>query len=261
MKTEKDLIGFAQKVISFRMNVAKACKAKGLDTPSDEKIGEYLSLYGFNLNDFMSDYTEKEGIFRNPIDDFVKDVQALELDNPPSEEEIRKYAEKHDLDIAKFVKYHNIQNFKGVMKEVLLKTLEFDDETLVCLWNLFIGESGIYGENSYIYDLEYEEDMDFIKHNWPCDMQAELTRMMKRATLKGEEMRFIQWFADSNDKNIYVKKDIPTIIIAYWGEIFERIIEFPTIYNKVNVRQSNATLYFTDIVWKVIKDKVNFKEI
>ena len=260
MAKEKNVIEYAHKVLSFRMNIAKACKAKNIEVPSDEKIGEYISLYGFNLNDFMADYIEKEGIFRNPIDDFVKDIQAMELDNPPTEEEIRKYAEKHDLDIAKFVKYHNIQNFKGVMKEVLLKTLEFDDETLVCLWNLFIKESGLYGENSYIYDLEDKDDVDYILKVWPAKMKAELTRMTRGAELKGDKIRFIQWFDDTTE-NIYVKKDIAAIIIAYWGEIFERIIEFPTIYNKVNVGQSNTTPYFTDIVWKVIKNNVNLKEI
>ena len=260
MAKEKNVIEYAHKVLSFRMNIAKACKAKNIEVPSDEKIGEYISLYGFNLNDFMADYIEKEGIFRNPIDDFVKDIQAMELDNPPSEEEIRKYAENHDLDIAKFVKYHNIQNFKGVMKEILLKTLEFDDETLVCLWNLFIKESQLYGENSYIYDLEDKDDVDYILKVWPAKMKAELTRMTRGAELRGDKIRFIQWFDDTTE-NIYVKKDIAAIIIAYWGEIFERIIEFPTIYNKVNVGQSNTTPYFTNIVWKVIKNNVNFKEI
>lgn len=260
MAKEKNVIEYAHKVLSFRMNIAKACKAKNIEVPSDEKIGEYISLYGFNLNDFMSDYMEKEGIFRDPINDFVKDIQAMELDNPPSEEDIRKYAEEHDLDIAKFVKYHNIQNFKGVMKEVLLKTLEFDDKTLVYLWNLFIKESGLYGENSYIYDLENEGDVDFILQNWPAKMKAELTRMTRGAEIKGDKIRFIQWFADTTEK-IYVKKDIAAIIIAYWGEIFERIIEFPTIYNRVNVGQSNTTPYFTDIVWEVIKNKVDLKEV
>ena len=260
MTKEKNVIEYAHKVLSFRMNVAKACKAKNIEVPSDEKIGEYISLYGFNLNDFMSDYMEKEGIFRDPINDFIKNIKAMELDNPPSEEEIRKYAEKHDLDIAKFVKYHNIQNFKGVIKEVLLKTLELDDKTLVRLWNLFIRESGLYGENSYIYDLKDEEDVDFILQNWPAKMKAELTRMTRGAELKGDKIRFIQWFADTTE-NIYVKKDIAAIIIAYWGEIFQRIIEFPTIYNEVNVKLSHATPYFTDIVWEVIKNNVNFKEI
>jgi hypothetical protein len=147
------------------------------------------------------------------------------------------------------------------MKEVLLKTLEFDDKTLVYLWNLFIKESGLYGEDSYIYDLENEEDEDYILKVWPAKVKAELTRITRGAELKGDKIRFIQWFALTGDDTIYVKKDIAAIIIAYWGEIFERIIEFPTIYNRVNVGQSNTTPYFTDIVWEVIKDKVNLKEI
>lgn len=260
MTKEKNVIEYAHKVLSFRMNVAKACKAKNIEVPSDEKIGEYISLYGFNLNDFMSDYMEKEGIFRDPINDFIKNIKAMELDNPPSEEEIRKYAEEHDLDIAKFVKYHNIQNFKGVIKEVLLKTLELDDKTLVCLWNLFIRESGLYGEDSYIYDLEDEDDVDYILKVWPAKMKAELTRITRGAEIKGDKIRFIQWFGGTTEK-IHVKKDIAAIIIAYWGEIFERIIEFPTIYNEVNVKSSHATPYFTDIVWEVIKNKVNLKEM
>ena len=48
VEKEKDLIGFAHKVISFRMNVIKACKAKGITPPTDEQISDYISNYGLN---------------------------------------------------------------------------------------------------------------------------------------------------------------------------------------------------------------------
>lgn len=64
VEKEKDLIGFAHKVISFRMNAIKACKAKGIDAPTDEQISDYINNYGLHFKDFMADFTEHEGIFR-----------------------------------------------------------------------------------------------------------------------------------------------------------------------------------------------------
>ena len=62
VEKEKDLIGFAHKVISFRMNVIKACKAKGIDAPTDvlsfpnvsyEKAGDFSVLLGEQLVDLL----------------------------------------------------------------------------------------------------------------------------------------------------------------------------------------------------------------
>jgi hypothetical protein len=179
----------------------------------------------------------------------------LELDNPPSEEDIRKYAAEHGTDIAAFVKQHTIDSFKGISKKVLIKTLELEDADLVKLWNKFIEESALYGEDSYIYYLQEQEDIDFIQQVWPNPIKGELTRMRRNANLKGNFIRFVQWFATTNDNTIYVKEDIGAIIIAYWGEIFERIITYPEIYNGDSLNH-----YFTNIVWDIVKEKVNFEE-
>ena len=68
---ELNLVEKANKVISFRKVIREICRKKGLEYPSDDKISEYINQkYGMNVDDFMKDYTEKEGIFRDPTTEF-----------------------------------------------------------------------------------------------------------------------------------------------------------------------------------------------
>ena len=127
---------------------------------------------------------------------------------------------------------------EGFEKATLLRALALDDAELVKLWNKFIEEGALYGADSYIYDLEKGDDRIFLTNHMPKDLRAELTRKINNAKLHGNEVRFVQWFA-LNDNSVHIKTDIKGIIVAYWSEIFERMMGYPMCYGD----------FFENIFW------------
>ena len=257
VEKEKDLIGFAHKVISFRMNVIKACKAKEIDVPTDEQISDYINDYGLHLDDFMADYTEHEGMFRclrTPLEDFKAEVNSIQWGNKPTEGEIVAFFNQHGNNIEMFCNQRTIKNMKPLERKVYLKTLEMlPTEGLVLLWNLFIEESAHYGEDSYIYDLENPKHIKFLRDHMNCEEIQCITNLAKNG------IRYIQWFA-LNDKSIQGRTDenIKRIITAYWSEIFERIMIFPTCYQRLMGNQWGIE-YFDEIVWPIITKEVGIE--
>lgn len=241
MEKKLNAVEYAIKVTSFRKLIRDTCRKEGLEYPMDEKIAEYIEQgYGFDIDDFMADYKNKEGIFRDPITDFVKKVKDLNWADTPSEELIREYAANHPCDVDEFVKWYNIEAITNPMeKATLISTLTLNDRLLVSLWNEFINESAKYGEDSYIYDLKNEADWNFIQVNFPKDKKAELTRLINNYKIHGKELRFFQWFNLSGGL-LQAKDDIEAVIIAYWGEIFERILLFANLY----LTLKDDTLYY-----------------
>lgn len=259
VEKEKDLIGFAHKVISFRMNVIKACKAKGIDAPTDEQISDYINDYGLHFEDFMADFTEHEGMFRclrTPLEEFVGEVNEIEwCENKPSYAEIEEFFNKNGNDVKLFCQQHITKGMKPLERKVYLKTIsELNIELLVALWNLFIEESGLYGEDSCIYDLNDDENITFLHEHMNGE---ELQRMYN---LKNNGVRYIQWFG-LNDNAIQAKSedDIKHMIIAFWGEIFERIMVFPTCYEKIVDADFNVFYYFDNIVWPIITKNIGIE--
>lgn len=257
VEKEKDLIGFAHKVISFRMNVIKACKAKGIDVPTDEQISAYINDYGLHLDDFMADYTEHEGMFRclrTPLEDFKAEVNSIQWGNKPTEDEIVVFFNQHGNDIDLFCNQRTIKGMKPLERKIYLKTIEvLPTEGLAALWNLFIEESAHYGEDSYIYDLENKEDMKFLRERMEdCEFQT-IKNMIE------QKVRYVQWFA-LNNKAIQGRTDenIKRIITAFWGEIFERIMLFPTCYQRLMGNQWGIE-YFDEIVWPIITKEVGIE--
>ena len=248
---EKDLIGFAHKVISFRMNVIKACKAKGIDVPTDEQISDYINVYGLHFEDFIADFTEHKGMFyclRTPLEEFKDEIEEISWGIPPTEDEIVAFFNQHGNDIEMFCNQRTIKNMKPLERKVYLKTLEMlTTDGLVLLWNLFIEESALYGEDSHIYDLESQKDCNFlVGHMTPQEIKY----------LTSLNTRYVQWF-NLNGNSIKGKTDegIKRAITAYWSEIFERIMTFPTCYEKVG-----SINYFEDVVWPIIvKELGNIK--
>ena len=226
---EMNLVEKANKVMSFRKMVREACRKKSIAYPSDEKISEYINQrYGMNVDDFMSDYTEKEGIFRDPISDFVKQVlECYEYSSDkPTPQEIIDWSNANNCstDPQKFITFHTLNSYKGIERTVLNSTLEMDDVMLVRLWNCFIEESGIYGADSQILDLNDEGDLAFLAANLT---PSKYQQVIGYKTDK--KAQFIQWYY-LNDGNIGIKTDIKAIIIAYWSEIFDRLMIFPEGY-------------------------------
>lgn len=253
VEKEKDLIGFAHKVISFRMNAIKACKAKGIDAPTDEQISDYINNYGLHFEDFMADFTEHEGIFRclrTPLEEFKDEIKKISWGTPPTEEEILAFFNKNGNNIGLFCNQHAISKMKPLERKIYLKTIEvLPTEGLVALWNLFIEESAHYGEDSYIYDLKNPEDVKFLRgHMENLEMQT-IRNMIE------ERVRYVQWFALS-DKSIQGRTDdnIQRIITAYWSEIFARIMIFPSCYQRLM-----GIEYFDEIVWPIITKEVGIE--
>ena len=253
VEKEKDLIGFAHKVISFRMNAIKACKAKGIDAPTDEQISDYINNYGLHFEDFMADFTEHEGIFRclrTPLEEFKDEIKKISWGTLPTEEEILAFFNKNGNNIGLFCNQHAISKMKPLERKIYLKTIEvLPTEGLVALWNLFIEESAHYGEDSYIYDLKNPEDVKFLRS------RIENLEMQTNRNMIEERVRYVQWFA-LTDKSIQGRTDdnIQRIITAYWSEIFARIMIFPSCYQRLM-----GIEYFDEIVWPIITKEVGIE--
>ena len=257
VEKEKDLIGFAHKVISFRMNVIKACKGKGIMPPTDEQISDYINDYGLHFEDFMADFTEHEGMFRclrTPLEEFKNEIKAISWGTPPTEEEILAFFNKNGNNIGLFCNQRTISKMKPLERKIYLKTIEvLPTEGLAALWNLFIEESAHYGEDSYIYDLENPEDIKFLRDH------MENLEMQTIRNMNEQKVRYVQWFA-LNDKSIQGRTDenIQRIITAYWSEIFERIMIFPSCYQRLMGKQWGIE-YFDEIVWPIITKEVGIE--
>lgn len=241
-----NIIERANKVLTFRKYIREECRKKGLEYPSDDKIAEWVDQnYGWSVEDFMADYTEKEGIFRDPINDFISKVNSIEWAKKPTEDEIKAFFEKSGDNINLFCQERTIAEMKPLEKATLLATLKLSDMELVLLWNQFIKESALYGEDSYIYDLTFDEDVYFLKKNMNG---YEFNKIVKLA--KENNTKYVQWFV-LNGGDVKAKTDIKGIIVAYWGEIFERIMGYPMCYNDLDRGQFSHN-YFEDTFWNVV---------
>lgn len=235
-----NIIERANKILTFRKYIREECRKKGLDYPSDEKLAEYINNENnYNVDTFMDMYINKKGIFKNPMDDFKAELALIQWgEHKPTDEEIAAYVAENGYNVNGFVTHHVINTYKGFEKATLLRALALDDAELVKLWNKFIEEGALYGQDSYIYDLENDKDRIFLTNNMPKDLRAELTRKINNAKLHGNEVRFVQWF-DLNDNSVRIKTDIKGIIVAYWSEIFERMMGYPMCYGD----------FFENIFW------------
>jgi hypothetical protein len=254
---ENDLIGFAHRVIGFRMNVIKACKELNIDVPSDKQISEYINEYGLHFKDFMADYTEHEGMFRclqSPLEKFKKMVSEITFSTKPTDEEIVTFFNTHGDNVALFCEQRTIKEMSPIERKTYLKTIEkLSEEKLVKLWNAFIEESAHYGEDSYIYDITSHKELAFLAGRMEYEQMHRVSEMMKNGT------RFIQWL-NLNDGSICEKSDIKHTITAYWSEIFERIMLYPSAYNfGVEVFcNGDASTYFDDVFFPVIAKEIGY---
>ena len=254
MDKKMNAVEYAIKVTSFRKLVRDICRKNGMDYPSDEKVAEWIEQgYGMeNVDDFIKDYTEKQGIFREPIADFIKELRKHGIKE--SDDFIKDWVSKNGYNIDKFVNESIVNSYEPIERLALLATLELADEDLVALWNYFIEESAKYGEDSYIYDLRNDTDMIFITNNFPKDIKAEITRINTDFNLHGKTLRFIQWH-NLNDGKVYAKEDIKGIILAYWSDIFERIMLYPSLYNTLYLSKKE---YFEDIIWPIFVKELGY---
>ena len=258
VEKEKDLIVFAHKVIHFQKNVIKLCKEKGIDVPTDEQISAYINDYGLHLDDFMADYIEHEGMFRclqTPLEKFKKMVSEITFTNKPTDEEITAFFNTYGDNVPLFCEQRTIKEMNPIERKTYLKTIEkLSEEKLAKLWNAFIEESALYGEDSYIYDLTNEKDSKYLWNNMDGAQLKTINNMVTQ-----NDTRFIQWL-NLNDGSICEKSDIKHTITAYWSEIFERIMLYPSAYNfDVEVFcEGDASTYFDDVFFPVIAKEIGY---
>lgn len=260
VEKEKDLIGFAHKVISFRMNVIKACKAKGIMPPTDEQISDYINDYGLHFEDFMADFIEHEGMFRclrTPLEDFKAEVNSIQWGNKPTEDEIVSFFNQHGNNIGLFCNQRTIKSMKPLERKTYFKTIEkLSEEKLVKLWNTFIEESAQYGEDSYIYDLANEKDSKYLWKNMDGAQLKTINNMVTQ-----NDTRFIQWFSlNGNSIKAKSEDDIKSTITCFWSEIFERIMLYPSAYSfNVEIHcEGDGSTYFDDVFFPIIAKEVGY---
>ena len=252
-----NIIEKANKVLTFRKYIRDECRKNGLEYPNDEKVSEWIDQnYGWSVEDFMKDYTEKEGIFRDPFNDFKDAVLKYDWATPPTDEEMRSYVAENGYNVKGFLRQQTINKLKPAEKATLLATLELRIPMLVMLWNKFIEESALYGEDSCFYDLNNVNDIAFLRGH----MTNQQFNRAKAIQNKG--IRYIQWFS-MNDNSIVGRsgEDVKDVIVAYWTEIFERIMLFSQIY-EFGVEKYNTpdnSTYFTDVFFVAIAELIGYK--
>lgn len=251
-----NIVERANKVLSFRKVIRDLCRKKGLEYPSDEKIAEWINqCYGWDVDDFMKDYTEHEGIFRTPLADFMEKVNAITWANKPTEDEIKAFVATNGYDLSKFIKQRTIASYEPLERDTLMATLKLTDDKLVKLWNVFIEESTLYGDDSYIYDVTNKDDER--KLTFAGIKGREWTEMLKLAN--ANKTNYVQWF-NLNDGEMSAKTDIKGIIIAYWGEIFERVMLYPYAYQfeVEKYAEGDGSTFFDDVFFSILAEKLGY---
>jgi hypothetical protein len=205
----------------------------------------------------MADYIEHEGMFRclhTPLEKFKKMVSEITFSNKPTDEEITAFFNTYGDNVPLFCEQRTIKEMKPIERKTYLKTIEkLSEEKLVKLWNAFIEESGLYGKDSYIYDLTSGNDSWFLRKHMS---NSQLKTIHDIGAMGG---RFVQWL-NLNDGSICEKSDIKHTITAYWSEIFERIMVYPSFYNfSVEVYcGGDASTYFDDVFFPIIAKEIGY---
>jgi hypothetical protein len=250
-----NIVERANKVLSFRKVIRDLCRKKGLEYPSDDKIAEWINqCYGWEVEDFMKDYTEHEGIFRTPLADFMERVNAITWANKPTEDEIKAFVATNGYDLSKFIKQRTIASYEPLERDTLMATLKLTDDKLVKLWNEFIEESAKYGEDSYIYDLTKESDLRSLRSHMTPNKFVEICRLAKDNNTK-----YVQWF-NLNDGEMSAKTDIKGIIIAYWSDIFERVMLYPYAYQfeVEKYAEGDGSVFFDDVFFPILTERLGW---
>lgn len=256
MEKELNVIEQAIKVTSFRKLIRECCRKKGLEYPSDEKIAEYIeSGCAFDVDDFMGDYESKIGVFKDPFVDFKAEIEKMDwIVNKPTEEEMRVFFNTKGNNIQSFVMEHNINSFRPLERDVLFKVLKLPTFVLVGLWNDFILESNIYGEDSYIYDLDNDDDINYLIDNMPSSV-------FKRVkAINNTGVHYIQWLSlnDGSIKGVATSQ-IKPIIVGHWGEIFEHILSYPKSYDELVVFEHIFPILVKHLGYKFNENKGCFE--
>jgi len=249
------LVENAKKVVGFRLQIINACKRNGVSIPSDEKISEYINQgFGMNVANFMHDYTNNKGVFKSPLMEFAEKVWATckKGEQCPTLEELAQWGESHDYNVDAYLLGRKIDAYyKGLERNTLIETLnKLDDVWLVCLWNKFVESSMKVGEDSHIYDMACPRELSALI-NYAKDDFGKLGEFVLDNI---NNVRFFQYI-----EGVYIPKiDIKGTIICFWGDIFEDIMKFPSVYQSFECN-GDVLKYFFPTIFPLISGELGYE--
>lgn len=253
----KELVGNvveqAIKVTSFRKGIREACRKENIEYPCDDMVAEYIEKGNpFDVSKFMDGYKSQ---FKTPMEKFMEKVKEINWYYMPSDDEIVSFFNTNGDNVSLFIRQQNVKHMPSLERKTYLKTIgTLSVEKLATLWNEFIEESALYGEDSHVYDLENVDDSKFLYEHMECDEFNEILKLGSNGT------RFVQWFA-LNNKNIapLTEEDVKNALSTFWTEIFERIMVYPSAYNfKIGLSEGDGSTYFDDIFFPIIAEEVGY---
>ena len=138
------------------------------------------------------------------------------------------------------------------VNRALEETLKLPSHVLRNIWNTFIDESSLYGEDSYVYDSEDYDDLEDLHENIMSEM--EFNRIFKAVKIK----RYFQYVWTSQNHNTINIVDPKDLITRYWGDVITSIINFPYCY-KVFYPASdkkNPFFYYEEVVVPIVCERI-----
>lgn len=171
--------------------------------------------------------------------------------------DFEKFIKQYESKIGFFAPKENTSNKLGYNEfemRTLDEVLKLDNNTLRDLWNCFIDESGIYGEDSYIYDMRDKEDNKFLIEHLDEDTANTICQMaiMSKTAL-------FQW-RNLDDGSLHPIKDIKGTIKAYWSEILARIVAFPSAYVDCGIEINGYDIYH-QCIYPIICNRLGIDKV
>ena len=252
-----NIVEKANKIISFRKVIRDACRKKGLEYPDDAKIAEYIvcghgtDVDALDVDAFMDDYENKKGVFTDPFGDFKTKVlkELGDVADHPSDAKMHEYIREKGYDVKGFLSTFRRERIMSRMspleKSVLDSVLEkCSIPQLVSLWNIWVEEAAVVGEDSYIYNLTNHKDVEFL------NVHMELKEISKVNALARNGVRYMSWH-NLNDNAIigFSDEQIIDIIVGDWTNIFPRFLVWGECYQNLGVKGHSSYFEgFFDIV-------------
>lgn len=249
----RNVIENAVKVTSFLKLVREICKTNNLNYPADEEIAEWIDGGGeLNALTFLAGR-----MLNYKFNKFVADLESegmtdLDLDD------VKAFYEKYGDNVGLYVDNYIIKKLNKVERLTYTATIDkLTTMAMVKLWNTFLEESALYGDDSYIYDLNDDYDLEVLKDNMKHD---ELEKVKK---LRSENVRYIQW-ANLNDNEITKVDNIKRTLLGFWTEIFEHIMVYPSAYNfKLNTKlnmysDGDGRTYLDDVFFPALAREIGY---
>ena len=218
----------AREVLIFRLLINKACKEQGIAAPTDEQVSKYLNDGGaMDVKKFMDDYY----------------IQMCE---------------QKSSNIDKFIRNYTLDSYNPMERAALLRTLnKVYDKMLIQLWNIFVESAMKVGEDSHIYhSSRIEELYDTLFTNGDFDNLKDLRSFISSCKSCEIDKYFFQYI----DRKVIVEKThkIKDHIIAWWGDIFEDIMRYPSAYANLFDEQGKEYHYFFKVIYPIIADKLGY---